>query len=91
MKMADSRKEMLLMVCNLRVRYSNTTRTLDTNHEESYRSRVASFRARQSREQLQLVIVLVAILSASLHVDRAIWMKPRSPHFWEFVVNRNIQ
>ena len=46
------------------------------------------FRARQSRQKMLLLFLVLSSLVASKNVERSIWMKRRSSHFWDYIVNR---
>ena len=39
-----------------------------------------------SRQKLAMTYVLLSAVCASLHVQRCVWMKLRSSHFWKFIV-----
>ena len=33
-------------------------------------------------------LILMSTLTSQLHIERSIWVRPRSSDFWEYIINR---
>ena len=43
-------------------------------------------RRRSSRQKLEFVFLMLVAICSSYHVERTVWMRNLSSHFWNFIV-----
>ena len=76
----------ILLAFHLRLlkksRYPSLPSSIETDHT------LDRFRRRQSQKKMQFIFLLLVSIVLSKKVHRHVWMRTRSSHFWEYIINR---
>ena len=76
----------MLLVFYLRIlkksRHPSLPSSVETDHT------LDRFRRRQSQKKMQFIFLLLVNIVLSKKVHRHVWMRTRSSHFWDYIINK---